>query len=137
MWFRCHIASCICSFECLTFYFPEVVVTAVNVSVSSSHHPSLSAHTACNRPFDDVIGDVIFSVSEHVKRNSLVTFTIKLSRVVHGLVTQVNFGDGSILKSVILTKDIDDVGDESYSGHVVHRYQCQGHHISTLMVSVV
>jgi len=97
----------------------------------------------CRRQFDHIIGDVLFSApSPTVVRNANVEFVVRLGNVVRGVVTTVEFGDGSTrLDNVTLTTD-DNVRRDDLSANyryravVPHRYSCAGRYRVRLSVRI-
>lgn len=101
------------------------------------------AHTAsCRRQFDHIIGDLLFSASSAtVVRNDDVEFVMRLGNVVRGVLTTVDFGDGSApVDNATLRADNNAQRDDlsaiyRYRAVVSHRYSCAGQYRVLLTVS--
>jgi len=95
---------------------------------------------SCQRQFDHIIGDLLFSASPAtVVRSENVQFVVRIGDVVRGVVTTVQFGDDtSPVDNVTLSSDNairDDLSARyRYRAVVSHRYSCAGRYHAQLTV---
>lgn len=102
------------------------------------------AYTAsCLRQFDHIVGDLLFSApTATVIRNENVEFLVRLGNVVRGVLTTIDFSDGSApVDNVTLIRD-DNAGRDDLSAHyryravVSHRFSCAARYDVQLAVSI-